>query len=191
MSKKSILFLLFSLSLVFQGCDSKKEQNSNEQTKQANSMVSKNEFTLTTLKNEKLIVTKETQGFKLSQFDGKVVIFDIFATWCPPCRAAATHLSSLQEKYKDDLVVIGISIEDNIPNEKLQDFKEQYNANYTLVNSAQNRKLANAIVGELKLGERFPIPIMALYKDGKYINHYIGAVQEEFIESDIKKALGK
>ena len=191
MSKKSILFLLFSLSLVFQGCNNNNEQNSDEKTKQANSMVSKNEFTLTTLKNEKLIVTKETQGFKLAQFDGKVVIFDIFATWCPPCRAAATHLSSLQEKYKDDLVVIGISIEDNIPNEKLQDFKEQYNANYTLVNSAQNRKLANAIVGELKLGERFPIPIMALYKDGKYINHYIGAIEEEFIESDIKKALGK
>jgi hypothetical protein len=30
---------------------------------------------------------------------------------------------------------------------------------------------------------------MALYLDGKVINHYIGEVQEEFVESDIKRAL--
>jgi len=41
----------------------------------------------------------------------------------------------------------------------------------------------------LQLGERFPIPMMAMYKDGELIQHYIGAVEEEFIESDIKQAL--
>ena len=191
MLKKSILPLLFSLSLLFTGCSDNKTQSSDEQNKEANSMIASNEYILTSLDNKQLVVTKETDGFKLAKAEGKVVIFDIFATWCPPCRAAASHLGSLQEKYKDDLVVIGISIEDNIPNAKLQEFKTQYDANYTLVNSTQNRTLANSIVNELKLGERFPIPIMALYKDGKYINHYIGAIQEEFIESDIKKALGK
>jgi len=191
MLKKSILPLLLSLAFLFHGCNDDKKPTNDEQTKQANSMVSKNEFVLTTLKGEKLTVTKEVNGFKLANAEGKIVIFDIFATWCPPCRAAATHLTALQKKYKDDLVVIGITIEDNIANEKLQEFKAQYNANYTIVNSTQNRRLANAIVTEMKLGQRFPIPIMALYKDGKYINHYIGAIQEEFIDSDIKKALGK
>jgi len=32
---------------------------------------------------------------------------------------------------------------------------------------------------------------MAMYKDGVLINHFVGATQEEFIESDIKRALGK
>ena len=41
------------------------------------------------------------------------------------------------------------------------------------------------------MGPRYPIPLMAMYKDGKYINHYVGAVQEEFVESDIKRALNK
>ena len=31
---------------------------------------------------------------------------------------------------------------------------------------------------------------MAMYLDGKLINHYVGAIEEEFIESDIKRALG-
>jgi ABC-type Zn uptake system ZnuABC Zn-binding protein ZnuA len=76
-------------------------------------------------------------------------------------------------------------------NSKLLDFRKTYNANYTLVNSEQNRRLADTIVNELKLGDRYPIPIMALYKDGKYINHFIGSIEEELIENDIKLAIGK
>ncbi len=184
MFKKSITTLLLTSTLLFLGCGSDESQN-------ANDIISTNEHVLTGLDNKQYIVKKEGSGFVLKNAKGKVVIFDIFATWCPPCRGAATHLTSLQEKYKDDLIIIGITIEDNIPNSKLQDFREKYNANYTLVNSNQNRPLADIIVNELKLGDRYPIPIMALYKDGKYINHFIGSIEEELIENDIKRALGK
>ncbi|MEA2099213.1 MAG: TlpA disulfide reductase family protein [Campylobacterota bacterium] len=186
MLKKSILPILFSLTLLFQGCNDNKKV-----VQEANSMVSANEYILTSLDNKQFTVKKGDNGFSINELNGKIIIFDIFATWCPPCRAAASHLSSLQKKYKDDLVIIGITIEENITNEKLEMFKKQYNANYTIVNSAQNRVLVNQIANQLELGNRFPIPIMALYKDGKYINHYVGAIQEEFIDSDIKKALGK
>ncbi|MCD6433267.1 MAG: TlpA family protein disulfide reductase [Sulfurimonas sp.] len=184
MLKKSILPALLTIIFIFQGC-------SNDNNEEANSMISANENVLTSLKNTQYIVTQEADGFKLENAEGKVVIYDIFATWCPPCRKAATHLSSLQKKYKDDLIVIGITIEDNAPNAKLEEFRKSYNANYVLVNSDQNRPLADKIVDSLGLGDRYPIPIMALYKDGKYITHYIGAIEEEFIESDIKRALGK
>ncbi len=186
MFKKFTTSLLFTSILLFTGCGSE------DQTQKANDMISTNENVLTGLDKKQYIVKKENEGgFSLKGAEGKVVIFDIFATWCPPCRAAATHLSSLQEKYKDDLIIIGITIEDNMQDSKLKDFAQKYNATYTLVNSAQNRPLADMIVNELKLGDRYPIPIMALYKDGKYINHYIGSIEEELIESDIKLALGK
>ena len=182
MFKKSILLGLFTLILIFQGC-------SGEKTKEKNNLVSANKYVLTSLRNKQLVVTQEKEGFKLEGAKDKVVIFDIFATWCPPCRKAATHLSSLQKKYKDNLIVIGITIEDNVDNAKLEDFRKTYGANYTLVNSARNRPLADKIVDSLKLGDRYPIPVMALYKDGKYITHYIGSIEEEFVQSDIKRAL--
>jgi len=80
--------------------------------------------------------------------------------------------------------------ENDIANEKLLEFRKMYNANYTLVNSKENRRLVNDIAKSLEVGERFPIPLMAMYLDGKLINHYVGAIEEEFIESDIKRALG-
>ncbi len=195
MLKTSILSTLFMLVLLTQGCsnDAKTETTTQEvqEVKEANSMISTNEYILTDLNSTQQIVIKEANGFSLEGGEGKVVIFDIFATWCPPCRAAASHLTSLQEKYKDDLVVVGITIENDISNAKLKEFLEANNGNYMLVNSPDNRRLVDDIATHLKVGERFPIPLMALYKDGVLINHYVGAIQEEFIESDIKRALGK
>jgi thiol-disulfide isomerase/thioredoxin len=40
---------------------------------------------------------------------GKVVVFNFWATWCPPCRAEIPDLIKLQEQYKDHLIVIGVS----------------------------------------------------------------------------------
>jgi len=130
-------------------------------------------------------------GYTLDGANGKVVIFDIFATWCPPCRASAAHLSALKKKFKDDLIVIGVTIQEDLPNQKLQDFRETYGADYVLVNSTQNRRFVNSIAKNLELGDNFPIPIMAMFKDGKLVQHYVGMVEEEFVESDIKRALGK
>jgi thiol-disulfide isomerase/thioredoxin len=186
MKTSYILSALLAFTLTFQACSNEKQVEED-----TNSMVSTNEYVLTALDKQQFVVKKELDGFVLENAKGKVVIFDIFATWCPPCRAAASHLSSLQKKYKDDLVVIGITIEDTIANQKLQEFKAQYNAQYILVNSVENSRIVDAIASSLKVGERFAIPLMAMYKDGKLINHYMGATEEEFIESDIKQALGK
>ena len=122
---------------------------------------------------------------------GKVILLDIFATWCPPCQAEASHLTSLQKKYKDSLLILGITVENNIADSKLEQFRSSYSAEYTLVNSNENSRIIDAVATKLKLGHNFGIPLMVIYKDGKFINFYQGATEEEFIESDIKKALGK
>lgn len=48
---------------------------------------------------------------------GKVVMIDFWATWCAPCRATIPHANELAEKFRDDVVCIGLS------DEKLRDFQ--------------------------------------------------------------------
>jgi len=65
--------------------------------------------------------------FSLSDFQGKVVILDFFATWCGPCVAEIPHLRSLQEEFGEDLIIISISISPSSDTvEKLQQFRQEH-----------------------------------------------------------------
>jgi len=192
MSRISFLSTLVALSLLLNACSKDEEQTqTSSSVQEANSMLSTNEFILTSLDKKQYLIQKESAGFTLDGAKDKVIIFDIFATWCPPCQAEASHLTSLQKKYKDTLVVLGITVEQNLPDSKLQAFKKEFNAEYTIVNSNENSRIIDAVTTKLNIGRNFGIPLIVMYKDGKLINYYQGAVEEEFLESDIKQALGK
>jgi thiol-disulfide isomerase/thioredoxin len=50
----------------------------------------------------------------MSGFGGKVRVFDLWATWCGPCREGIPHLNALYERYRDQgLVVVGISVDED------------------------------------------------------------------------------
>ncbi|MEO0143106.1 MAG: TlpA disulfide reductase family protein, partial [candidate division WOR-3 bacterium] len=67
----------------------------------------------------------------LSDYKGRVVIIDFWATWCPPCRRSIPHLVSLYERYKENgLVILGISNEDV---ETLKRFRDENGINYPLL----------------------------------------------------------
>ena len=55
---------------------------------------------------------------RLSDYKGKAVVLDFWATWCAPCRASLPHLNEVQGRFsKQGLVVLGISVDDAEPQE--------------------------------------------------------------------------
>jgi thiol-disulfide isomerase/thioredoxin len=75
----------------------------------------------------------DLDGRQLSSADwnGKVVLVNFWATWCPPCLAEIPDLIALQNKYRDQLVVVGIS-EDEIAPAQVKHFADDRQINYPI-----------------------------------------------------------
>src|SRR5256714_4600204 len=72
--------------------------------------------------------------FHLSDYKDKVVVLDLWATWCGPCRAEIPHLVELNNEYAGKGVqVIGLTTESpQTDAERVRDFAKELNINYKL-----------------------------------------------------------
>lgn len=62
----------------------------------------------------------------LSDFKGKVVLVDVWATWCGPCRGEIPHLKKLEEEmHGKDVVFLGVSVDEVKNKQKWLDFIEK------------------------------------------------------------------
>jgi len=79
------------------------------------------------------LASTDGKKIKLSNFRGKVVVLDFWATWCPPCKAEIPDFIKLYSKYKDDgFQMLGVSLDqgglkDVVP------FIKDYGINYPVV----------------------------------------------------------
>jgi thiol-disulfide isomerase/thioredoxin len=74
----------------------------------------------------------EGKSVSLSDFRGKWVIVNYWATWCPPCLEEIPELVSLHEENSDKLVVLGVDYEE-VSEDFLKEFVESHFMSYPVV----------------------------------------------------------
>ena len=118
----------------------------------------------------------------LSSFKGKVILINFWATWCGPCRAEIPALVELQEQYSDDLVVLGLSVDD--PAEKLLPYAAEFKMNYPVLVGNGREDVQEAF------GPLFGIPVSVIIgRDGIIAKKHSGIATKEQIEREIKTLL--
>lgn len=176
------IYVLIIAMLVLSGC-SDSGQTTFEKSPQETKIQKSEPLRLQTLDGQSIEVTQTNKGLQLEGHENKVILLNFFATWCPPCKAEIPHLNSLQATHGENLAIISLALEEKSVDE-LKAFKEYYTINYTITHGEPNYLLAEI------LGGVQTIPYMVLYdKNGNFATHYKGAVPEEMIDADIKKAL--
>ena len=118
----------------------------------------------------------------LASFKGKVVLINFWATWCGPCRAEIPSLVELQDKYRDDLTILGVSIDD--PADKLKPYAAEFKMNYPVLVGDGHQDMQDAF------GPLYGIPVSVIVgRDGRIAKKHSGIATKEQFEREIKALL--
>lgn len=120
-------FISLSFLLVIISCGTVPNESTmlpNTQPNEVDRYIEAADFRLTTMNGA---------GFRLSDYEGQVVVLNIWATWCMPCRKEIPAFMELQDELRDDGVqFLGVSIDEEGWH-AVRPFAEEYNINYPLV----------------------------------------------------------
>lgn len=118
---------------------------------------------------------------RLADYKGKVILLNVWATWCGPCQLEIPELVETYAKYKDQgVVVLGVSLDDTA--EMLREYAPKKQMNYPLLLMQDDFDEAyGPIIG---------VPItFFIGRDGTIARRHFGPVSKEQVDQEIKALL--
>lgn len=129
------------------------------------------------------VLDGKDKTLKLSDFKGKAVVVNFWATWCEPCKVEMPWLIDLQSKYgPQGLQIVGIAMDDT-DEKTIVSFTHKMGVNYPIVQGTEK-------VADLYGGIDGMPTLFFVDRAGKIVDHELGLRGMDIIEANIKKSLG-
>jgi thiol-disulfide isomerase/thioredoxin len=127
---------------------------------------------------------RDLQGHTVSAADlrGKVTIINFWATWCGPCRIEIPDLIALQNKYRSQLQIIGIS-EDEISADQVKQFAAANKMNYTVAMTTP--EIERLFPGINSLPTTYIVD-----RDGRIVMRHMGTLNPALTEAETRSLAG-
>jgi len=131
----------------------------------------------------------EGKDAKFSDFKGKVIILDFWATWCPPCVKEIPHFNELYKEYiEKGLVVLGVSLDDGGAQTVIDFMANRIPISYPVVMG--DRETGGVYQNYLPQDERGGIPFtFVIDREGVIRHHFVGYRDKEVFVEAIKPLL--
>ena len=121
-----------------------------------------------------------------SEYKGKVLILDFYATWCVPCRDSVPHLIALQKKYDEQgLQVVGLNVGGPEDEPEVPAFAKEFGIQYPLAKPDED------LVSFL-LADSDAIPQTFVFdRGGQLVQRFVGFGSEtgKYLDSAVETAL--
>ena len=198
--KIKFLFLSALLILgVFSGCSEEKVVNDFE----FKEFEEGEQITLQSVMDKQLVLVRQNGGFVILNDEKKVLMVDIFGTFCTPCKEEAPHLTQLWRKNADKFTLIGLTHFESVSDDEVRNFANNYGAFYFISNQKQNERLVKQILKDINYQNMEQLPFKVVLKNGVYqsvqdfwskgkkVKFYLGKVPTSLMEEDLKGILGQ
>ncbi len=119
-------------------------------------------------------------NLRLSEFKGRAVVIDFWATWCAPCRASLPHLNDVQGRFGGrGLVVLGLSVDDAEP-QSIRRFADRLGLKFRLA-------MADERVLDLYGPIRTIPTTFFINRRGEVTRRVVGYIDPETLESYVRE----